>query len=253
MIKFFRTIRQRMITESRVSKYLIYAFGEIVLVVIGILIALQLNSWNAERTDQLTINKYYERIHSELRTSMDKIDGHLERLELILTQNERTLKVIASGNRDSIPTMEKTMGALATMWTLSLQFPVTEEFLNQDHLFKIDNDSIKTGMINFKHVQKHIQDQNEYISAQYTNTIEPFFNKHINYSAVAMEQYRLNLVTGGPPNDYEALAKSLEFWNILTFKLESLTYEIIMLERAKAKLEWLDDQIVSELEKKKID
>jgi uncharacterized membrane protein YgaE (UPF0421/DUF939 family) len=49
MIKFFRKIRQKMLTENKFSKYLIYAIGEIVLVVIGILIALQINNWNAER------------------------------------------------------------------------------------------------------------------------------------------------------------------------------------------------------------
>jgi len=49
MIKFFRHLRQRMIKENRVSKYLLYALGEILLVVIGILIALQLNNLNAEQ------------------------------------------------------------------------------------------------------------------------------------------------------------------------------------------------------------
>ena len=46
MIKFFRKIRQKMLTESKFSKYLLYAIGEIVLVVIGILIALSINYWN---------------------------------------------------------------------------------------------------------------------------------------------------------------------------------------------------------------
>lgn len=46
MIKFFRKARQKMLTENKLSKYLIYAFGEILLVVIGILIALQINNWN---------------------------------------------------------------------------------------------------------------------------------------------------------------------------------------------------------------
>ena len=46
MIAFFRKIRQRLLSENKVSKYLAYAFGEIVLVVIGILIALQINNWN---------------------------------------------------------------------------------------------------------------------------------------------------------------------------------------------------------------
>tara|TARA_R110001632_G_scaffold83134_4_gene184234 strand:- start:1577 stop:2335 length:759 start_codon:yes stop_codon:yes gene_type:complete len=46
MIKFFRRIRQNMVKENKVSKYFLYAIGEIVLVVIGILIALNINNWN---------------------------------------------------------------------------------------------------------------------------------------------------------------------------------------------------------------
>ena len=46
MIKFFRKIRQNMIKENKASKYLLYAIGEIVLVVIGILIAISINNWN---------------------------------------------------------------------------------------------------------------------------------------------------------------------------------------------------------------
>jgi len=49
MINFFRNIRQNMIKENKVSKYILYAIGEIILVVIGILIALQINNWNAEQ------------------------------------------------------------------------------------------------------------------------------------------------------------------------------------------------------------
>ena len=49
MIKFFRTIRQKLLSEGNTGKYLKYAIGEILLVVIGILIALQVNTWNEKR------------------------------------------------------------------------------------------------------------------------------------------------------------------------------------------------------------
>ena len=52
MIKFFRHFRMRILSENKFSKYLIYAIGEIVLVVIGILIALQINNWNENQKER---------------------------------------------------------------------------------------------------------------------------------------------------------------------------------------------------------
>ena len=49
MFRFFRTIRLRLLGENKISKYLLYALGEIILVVIGILIALRINNWNENR------------------------------------------------------------------------------------------------------------------------------------------------------------------------------------------------------------
>ncbi|WP_027136738.1 DUF6090 family protein [Gaetbulibacter saemankumensis] len=58
MIKFFRKIRQKLLTENKLSKYLIYAIGEIILVVIGILIALSINNWNEDRNNRKLITVY---------------------------------------------------------------------------------------------------------------------------------------------------------------------------------------------------
>ena len=66
MIKFFRKIRQRLLTENKFSKYFIYAIGEIVLVVIGILIALSVNNWNQENKDHKLGEDYLLRIHHDL-------------------------------------------------------------------------------------------------------------------------------------------------------------------------------------------
>ncbi len=51
MIRFFRNIRQKLAAENKVMAYLRYAIGEILLVVIGILIALQINNWNEHRKE----------------------------------------------------------------------------------------------------------------------------------------------------------------------------------------------------------
>ena len=51
MLKFYRKIRQELLSENHFSKYFLYALGEILLVVIGILIALQINNWNEQRKE----------------------------------------------------------------------------------------------------------------------------------------------------------------------------------------------------------
>ena len=52
MIKLFRKLRQRLLTENKISKYLLYAIGEIILVVIGIYFAIQFNNWNVENQNK---------------------------------------------------------------------------------------------------------------------------------------------------------------------------------------------------------
>ena len=54
MIKIFRQIRQSLIMENKTSKYFKYAIGEILLVVIGILIAFSINTWNQNRINKIT-------------------------------------------------------------------------------------------------------------------------------------------------------------------------------------------------------
>ena len=58
MLRFFRQIRQRLLTDNKLSKYLLYAVGEILLVVIGILIALQINDWQEEQNNKALRNSY---------------------------------------------------------------------------------------------------------------------------------------------------------------------------------------------------
>lgn len=66
MLRFFRTIRKKLIEEDNVRKYLLYAIGEILLVVIGILIALQVNNWNEERKNKQQTIQYLTSLKSDL-------------------------------------------------------------------------------------------------------------------------------------------------------------------------------------------
>ena len=86
MIKFFRKIRQRLLTENKFSKYLLYAIGEILLVVIGILIALQIDNLNEKRKAIIKTENYLVEILKDLASDTIVIDNGI-RVSSILIQN----------------------------------------------------------------------------------------------------------------------------------------------------------------------
>ena len=71
MIKFFRNIRQRLLNEGDMKSYILYAIGEILLVVIGILIALQINNWNQSRFDRKQEVEYLVRMRQDLQADVE--------------------------------------------------------------------------------------------------------------------------------------------------------------------------------------
>lgn len=78
MIKFFRKIRQNLIMENKTGKYLKYAIGEIILVVIGILIALQINNWNETRKIRASETEILQNLKVELISNKNKLKEIIE-------------------------------------------------------------------------------------------------------------------------------------------------------------------------------
>jgi len=94
MINFFRKIRQQLLTENKFSKYFLYAIGEIFLVVIGILIALQINNWNDYRKDRIEEKNLYKTLIRSLNNDLidvrDKsviLDSAISAQRIFITNN----------------------------------------------------------------------------------------------------------------------------------------------------------------------
>ncbi len=93
MTKFFRKIRQNSISENKLTNYLKYAIGEIVLVVVGILIALQINNWNETRKQYRTEREFIASVKNDLK--QDKAF-----IKLIIEQMEPRIEAFKILNRD---------------------------------------------------------------------------------------------------------------------------------------------------------
>ncbi len=184
MIKFFRKIRQKLLTENKFSKYLIYAIGEIVLVVIGILIALQINNWNQERIDNSKEKAYLFNLQKEITENTganqmlvaDRMDAKIESLKFAKKICENNLVVI-----DTIQTLNKITygGVFGGGYPLGVR-NYYDELLNTGNLQLIKNDSIKN------------------IVAQYYSRIEFYNLRSKNYSTLYS-----NYIDGLRPFDRE--------------------------------------------------
>lgn len=73
MIKFFRKTRQNLLSRGKTGRYLKYAIGEILLVVLGILIALQINNWNEKRQNKLKVENLLQKIQRDIEYDLDEI------------------------------------------------------------------------------------------------------------------------------------------------------------------------------------
>mgnify|MGYP005993493067 CR=1 FL=1 len=78
MIKFFRKIRQKLLAENKLTKYLLYAIGEIVLVMLGILLALQVNNANEERKSRALERAYLSDIHQDFIDNKNQFEERLQ-------------------------------------------------------------------------------------------------------------------------------------------------------------------------------
>jgi predicted transcriptional regulator len=102
MIKFFRKIRQNLLAEGKTGKYLTYAIGEIVLVVIGILIALSINNWNENRKEKIQIGNIYARVVKDFKNTSAEIDSIIKGANLKIPLMQKVLSEAV--DRDSMLT-----------------------------------------------------------------------------------------------------------------------------------------------------
>lgn len=143
MIKFFRKIRQRLLTENKVSKYLLYAIGEICLVVIGILIALQLNNLNTQKNIHRKQEKHLRLVKVEMLNNLNELKK-IDVIRLSIMAAER--KIIGLIALDTIS--EQELSNLLRIITFSdLIIPIEDgalmEIISSGGLKDIKNDSIR--------------------------------------------------------------------------------------------------------------
>jgi hypothetical protein len=162
MIRFFRSLRGRLLVEEKFSKYFLYAVGEIVLVVIGILIALQINDANDARKERLKEVHYLENIKTDLNINIQEMDRYLAiRTGCI----EAAQRIMAHFEGEPITDYDafNADGVSIYSWQKFYQTNNTfQELVNSGNLALISNEAIKTGLMDLESLYKKMKSEEDH-------------------------------------------------------------------------------------------
>lgn len=151
MIKFFRKIRLNLLSENKFNKYFFYALGEIILVVIGILIALQINNWNQNQLNKQKESQYYERLLDDAKEEKNILEAVINYSYQVVHHAKKAIAVYEnSPNASSIPVEN-----LIDMYQASqLQDPnpassTYKELIASGQINLLQNDSLKAALMRY--------------------------------------------------------------------------------------------------------
>ena len=113
MINIFKKIRKNLISENKFRNYFLYATGEIFLVVIGILIAIQINNWNDLRNSKKQITNHIESLKNEISINIKKNEHFINSYNKSLNQTNKYIRLFSDSSEkiqdDSIIKMYSSM------------------------------------------------------------------------------------------------------------------------------------------------
>lgn len=148
MIKFFRKIRQKLLTENKLSKYFIYAVGEIFLVVIGILIALQINNWNESNKQSQKQIELLTSLRNEVNTDIN----YMSREDSLYSIIEDKFKIginlfFEARNISDIDSVNQFTPQLWNDFTINQN--TYNEMVNSGDMYKISNRQLQENIVKY--------------------------------------------------------------------------------------------------------
>lgn len=171
MINFFRRIRLDLMKKKQTGKYLTYALGEIVLVVIGILIALQINNMNEQRKDRVTEQKMLAQLRGEFKSNLRQLDSKIALRINIMRQAAEVLDYMDSQKEVPVDTLIQKISAILLTPTFD---PIQNELFNSERLQLIQNDTLRKYLSNWPSSVADLKEGENEMVLIYNNIIIPF-------------------------------------------------------------------------------
>lgn len=249
MIKFFRKIRQNMIKENKTSKYLLYALGEIILVVIGILIALQINNWNNESANKRDEQRIVKNLNLEFKKNKISVQEYIKHHNNILSSAKDIMNLI--GEPKEVLNKHNLDSLLSEALDYRIYKPsqtVVLDIISSGKLNLISSDSLRLQL--FEWSSKLEENQEDYLTMDeiIQDLVLPYLIKNAsmknidNYGVLQWnKKTKLN-------HDYYNMFQDIEFENVM----DNQSWTILNYINALEGLQNIMDRIIEETNKKTI-
>jgi exonuclease VII small subunit len=229
MIRFFGMIKRKLLSENKISRYLLYATGETVLVVIGILIALQINNWNENRKSVEKEVDNLENLKTELTRSLGELKVDKNR---ILTYYRSTENIYNYIQNKPVPVDSMFVDFYRSV-QFSFTFPISStyetfksgnlELIRSEDLRALITDVYESG---YKRIQTKVNTRRNA-----ARLLFPYYQKNFRTRIISKEDPVKAVSYLGIPNDYVTLINDSEYESLIAEALVGRRMEIRDFER----------------------
>ncbi|WP_319590310.1 DUF6090 family protein [uncultured Draconibacterium sp.] len=236
MTRFFRHIQFRFGTEKKFSAYLIYAAGEIFLLVIGILLALQINNWNSNRKDREAATKAYQNISQQLTEDRNELISVRDFNNYYSTRYERASELIAGHAAEKTDSIAILIMELSQYSDFHRSENIYETLVNSGSIKLLKNSNITSALQKLEMTYTSINKLEDIHWEIILNELYPEIRGVINYATLEIvKPDRLS---------------SVEIQNFLVESIYLTKAKELVYNKAINEIDTLGDEIAKELNHK---
>ena len=197
MLKFFKRIRQQLLSENKFSKYLMYAIGEIVLVVIGILIALQVNNANESRKSNLELDKINQNLLQEFESNQKALNTALQGLKWTKSGGLKILSLIGKSETELEGTNIDSLIETSLFWpTWKPTNFVLNELKSTGKLSLLKNSKVKELLFEYERQSENVNDWNRRMEKSSQGIVDYIKNngslRNVNHNRISIKKSNLD-------------------------------------------------------------
>jgi len=244
MIKFFRKIRYDLMEKNKTGKYLKYAIGEIVLVVIGILIALSINNWNENRKDEKRIDAFIQKLKTQTEDNITKVENRIQRFDSNYKTSMRLISIIGNDTTTNIDAkIDSLVGANFSDYHLNLDLNVIIEGRENGDIALLPSDTIRQALYNLSTENAALIERERITNEDLNTLFVPYLNKNFNFRNRTFVKSigKSNLYKG----DNAKILNNQEFENYIISRIEYNHSNLQIYKKMKQDLELMSQLLSS--------